>query len=140
MSLENKYRTLIEAARNLLTADFELRQEDGVLHIVGLAPNAEAKHKLWDVYSQLDPNYISREVRMKIRVHPDLNGCKARLIAEEEILNIHNGPGVASLTIGQVPNRSEVSIIGRTNTDWWLIRIHDIEGYCYVPHVEMLEA
>ena len=139
MILAHKYKTLIETARELLGVDFQLTEQNGQLVLHGLASSAEVKNKLWDIYSQIDPHFISKEIRMEIYVKPEVKACRARLLTDESRLNIHRGPGVASLIIGEIIPNTEVIVLGRTNADWWLIRKQEIEGYCYVRQLEIIE-
>lgn len=138
MALFDKYRALLNAAEDLTTDDLQFMEQDGVLIIRGVAPNAEVKNKLWDIYSQIDANFISREVLLDIDVLSTVKGCKARMIADEPVLNVHKGPGVELPTIGNVTKGEVVTVISRANVYWWLIRTDNIEGYCYAQHIELV--
>lgn len=138
MALFDKYKMLLDAAEDLITDDLQFMEQNGVLIIRGVAPNAEVKNKLWDIYSQIDPNFISGEVLLDIDVLSMIKGCKARLIVDEPTLNVHKGPGVELPTIGNVTKGEVVTVMSRANVYWWLIRTDNIEGYCYAENIELV--
>lgn len=45
---------------------YELEEGDGVLHINGTAPSAEAKAELWAEYERLDPDFQSGDLILNI--------------------------------------------------------------------------
>jgi nucleoid-associated protein YgaU len=65
MSLQEKYQSLLELANSNGTT-YELSEGDGVLHINGTAPSAEAKQALWDEYARIDPDYQSGDLVLNI--------------------------------------------------------------------------
>jgi|GEM_PF-569459 len=138
MSLLNKYKSLIDAAESLIIGEVQLMEQNSILIIRGAAPSAEVKDKLWDIYSQIDPNFISREVLLDIEVSATVKGCKAHMIIDEPTLNIHKGPGVESAIIDEVPRQDAVTILSRTNVYWWLVRTNNSEGYCYAQNIELV--
>ncbi|PRD47524.1 SH3 domain-containing protein [Sphingobacterium haloxyli] len=138
MTLFDKYKTLLDAAADAIIEGLQVIEQDRVLIIRCVAPNAEVKNKLWDIYSQIDPNFISGEVLLDVDVLSAVKGCKARFMADESILNIHKGPGVELPIIDRVRKGEVITLISRANVYWWLIRTDDTEGYCYAQHVELV--
>lgn len=65
MSLQEKYVSLLELANTNGTA-YDLAEGDGVLHINGTAPSAEAKAELWAEYERLDPDFQSSDLILNI--------------------------------------------------------------------------
>lgn len=65
MSLQEKYVSLLELANANGTA-YELAEGDGVLHINGTAPSAEAKAELWAEYERLDPDFQASDLILNI--------------------------------------------------------------------------
>ena len=72
MSLTNKYRELITAARAARISDLQVKEQNGVLHIEGIAPSEETKQKLRYLYERLDSDG-SGDVVMNITI-PKTNG------------------------------------------------------------------
>lgn len=63
--LQAKYQSLLELAQQNGTT-YELSEADGVLHVTGTAPSAEAKQAIWDKYAEIDPNYASADLVLNI--------------------------------------------------------------------------
>lgn len=66
MALMEKYQSLIDLANQLGISGLNTREENGVLHVEGVAGSADAKQQLWDEYGRLDPEYRSGEVVLNI--------------------------------------------------------------------------
>ena len=66
MSVQEKYQSLIDLAGQLGVSDLNLSEGEGVLHIDGTAPSADAKQKLWDEYGRIDPEYRAGDLIMNI--------------------------------------------------------------------------
>ena len=67
MSLQEKYQSLLELANQNGTT-YSLSEADGVLHIEGNAPSAEAKQQIWDEYNRIDPDFRSNDLVLNIGV------------------------------------------------------------------------
>ena len=72
MGLKDKYSELITAARAAKVSDLQVKEQDGVLHIQGIAPSEETKLKLTHLYERLDGDG-SGDVVMNITI-PQRNG------------------------------------------------------------------
>lgn len=64
--LMEKYQSLVDMANQLGVSGLDVREDDGVLKIDGVAGSAEAKQQLWDEYGRLDPDFRSGDVVMNI--------------------------------------------------------------------------
>lgn len=72
MALKDKYSELITAARAAKVYNLQVKEQDGVLHIEGIAPSEETKQKLTHLYERLDSDG-SGDVVMNITI-PQRNG------------------------------------------------------------------
>ena len=70
MSSQEKYQSLLELANQNGTT-YNLSEADGVLHIDGNAPSAEAKQQIWDEYNRIDPDFRSGDLVLNISVGAD---------------------------------------------------------------------
>ena len=68
MSLQDKYREVINLASDLGITNLQVREQDNVLYIDGTAKSAADKDKLWNAYEKIDPDYRSADVVMNIEV------------------------------------------------------------------------
>ena len=137
MSLQSKYKVLIDTANTSGIEGLQVAEMDGVLQIRGTAPNADVKNKLWDIYNQIDPNFLSGDVVMNVDVSTAVSGSQVRVITESSNLNIRKGPGTDQPIVGKAAKDEVITLISRANDQWWLVRTKDgEEGYCYAQYLE----
>jgi uncharacterized protein YgiM (DUF1202 family) len=137
MALTTKYQGLIDVANSSGIEDLQIAEQEGVLHIRGVAPSADVKNKLWDVYNQLDPNFLSGDVVMNVDVSTAVAGSQVRVITQNSNLNIRKGPGTDQPIVGKAAKDEIITLISRANDQWWLVRTQDgEEGYCYAQYLE----
>ncbi|WP_149913314.1 SH3 domain-containing protein [Sphingobacterium cavernae] len=137
MALTTKYQGLIDVANSSGIENLQIAEQEGVLHIRGTAPSADVKNKLWDVYNQLDPNYLSGDVVMNVDVSTAIAGSQVRVITQNSNLNIRKGPGTDQPIVGKAAKDEIITLISRANDQWWLVRTNDgEEGYCYAQYLE----
>lgn len=82
MSVQEKYQSLLELANQNGTT-YNLSEANGVLHIDGTAPSAEAKQQLWDEYNRLDPDYRSGDLILNINTGGEAAGAGANTYTVE---------------------------------------------------------
>ncbi len=137
MSLQSKYQVLIDTAKASGITDLAIAEQEGVLHIQGTVPNADVKNKLWDIYNQIDPNFLTGDVVMNVDVSTAVAGTQAKVITESSNLNIRKGPGTDQPIVGKAAKDEIITLISRANDQWWLVRTKDgEEGYCYAQYLE----
>ncbi len=137
MALLDKYKVLLDTANASGIDDLRYAEQDGVLQIRGTAPNADVKNKLWDIYNQIDPNFLSGDVVMNIDVSSAVAGSQVRVITQNSNLNIRKGPGTDQPIVGKAAKDEIITLMSRANDQWWLVRTKDgEEGYCYAQYLE----
>ena len=87
MALQDKYRELVTAAQSAGVSNLQVREQDRVLYIDGVAPSEEIKQKLWDIYGKIDPDYRSSDVVMNIKVEQGAGGTKEYVVASGDNLS-----------------------------------------------------
>jgi nucleoid-associated protein YgaU len=68
MSVKDKYKELTDLATNLGIANLQVREQDNVLYVDGVAKSAEDKEKLWSAYGKIDPDFRSADAVINITV------------------------------------------------------------------------
>ena len=135
MSLQDKYKTLIDTATASGVSNLQVREQDNVLYIDGSAPDGTTKDKLWDIYNQIDPDYRAGDLIMNVDVAAS-SGTKAKVTTESTNLNIRKGPGTDQPIVGKAAHNEIVTLISKTNDQWWLIKTDDgEEGYAYAQYL-----
>ncbi|MDX2045145.1 MAG: SH3 domain-containing protein [Chitinophagaceae bacterium] len=136
MALQDKYKALIDAAAASGVANLQVREVDNVLYIDGEAPSGTVKDQLWDTYNTIDPDYRSADVVMNINVSTMAAGARAKVTTEKSNLNIRKGPGTDQPIVGKAAHHEIVTLVSKTNDQWWLIRTDDgEEGYAYAQYL-----
>ena len=135
MSLQDKYKTLIDTAKQSGVTGLQVREQDNVLYIDGTAPSAGVKDKLWSVYNQVDPDYKTGDVVLNVNASVT-SGTKATVTTNSTNLNIRKGPGTDQEVIGKAAHGESVTILSAPNEQWSLIKTDkDEEGYVYTQYL-----
>lgn len=134
--LQDKYKELTNAASASGISNLQVREQDGVLYIDGEAPNGSVKDQLWEVYNRLDPNYLSGDVVMNVNVSTAAEGSQVKVITQKSNLNIRKGPGTDQPIVGKAAHHEIITLVSKTNEQWWLVRTKDgEEGYAYAEYL-----
>ena len=135
MSLQDKYKTLIDIAKQSGVSNLQVREQNNVLYIDGTAPSASVKDKLWTVYNQLDPDYKTGDVVLNVNA-TTASGSKAKVTTNTSNLNIRKGPGTDQEVIGKAAHGEVVTILSAPNNQWSLIKTDKgVEGYVYTQYL-----
>ena len=68
MALTEKYQSLIDTANQQGVSDLSVQEQDNVLYVSGTAPSEEAKQKVWDEYTRIDPDMRAGDLVLNITV------------------------------------------------------------------------
>jgi hypothetical protein len=136
MALQDKYKELTDAATSGGVSNLQVREQDGVLYIDGTAPNGTVKDQLWQIYDKLDPNYLSGDLVLDVKVAMDANVSKVKVVTETSNLNIRKGPGTDQPIVGKAAHGEVITLVNKSNDQWWLVRTEDgEEGYAYAQYL-----
>ncbi|MBK9328104.1 MAG: SH3 domain-containing protein [Sphingobacteriales bacterium] len=140
MSLQDKYKQLLDAAASSGVTGLLVREQDNVLYVDGTAPNGSVKDQLWAVYDSVDPNFTSGDLVLNVSVSVDAAVTKVKVITEHSNLNIRKGPGTDQPIVGKAAKGEIITLISQTNDQWWLVRTDDgEEGYSYTRYLEPIQ-
>jgi len=138
MALQDKYKLLIDTAKQSGVNGLQVREQNGVLYIDGHAPTAAVKDQLWNLYGQIDPNFKSGDVIMNVNTTVTA-GSQATVNTKESNLNIRRGPGTDQPIVGKAAKGEKVTVVNQTNDQWWLVRSKDgEEGYAHAQYLSPL--
>lgn len=136
MALQDKYKELIDTATAAGVSGLQTREQDSVLYIDGEAPSGAVKDQLWSIYGKLDPDFRSGDLVMNINVSAMAPGSKAKVTTDTTNLNIRKGPGTDQPIVGKAAHLEIVTLVSKTNEQWWLIRTDSgKEGYAYAQYL-----
>ena len=128
MILTEKYKELIDLANK---NNLAVNDNGKVLKIVGEVSTPDVKDKMWQVYEKIDPHFKSNDVLLNVKSKVT-EGGKVKVVTRESRLNIRQGPGTDQPIVGKAEKGSIITLISKTNDQWWLVKDNDgEEGYCY---------
>ncbi len=135
MTLKEKYQPIVDAAAQA-GASLLVAEQNGVLYIQGEVPSGEVKDKLWEVYGTIDPNFSAGDLVLDVNAVV-VEGGKVRVITKDSNLNIRQGPGTDQPIVGKAAKGEIITLISKSNDQWWLVRTNDGEqGYSYASYLE----
>lgn len=138
MALQDKYQELINAAKTSGVNNLQVREQDNVLYIDGEASTGEVKDSLWSIYNKIDPDFRSGDLIMDINVSAMAAGATATVTTDSSNLNVRKGPGTDQPIVGKAAHGSTVTLVSKTNDQWWLIRTENgEEGYAYAQYMSI---
>ena len=136
MELTEKYKQISDAANAAGISDLQVREQDGVLYIDGTAPSGAVKDQLWNTYDTIDPNFTSGDLILNISVSTGADVTKVKVTTDSSNLNIRKGPGTDQPIVGQAAHDEIITLISKTNNQWWLVRTeNNEEGYAYAQYL-----
>lgn len=136
MSLQDKYKTLIDSATQAGVTNLQVKEQDNVLYIDGTSPTGEIKDKLWSIYNQIDPNYKTGDLILNVNASA-ASGAKAEVVTDSGNLNIRKGPGTDQEIVGKAAHGESVTILSAPNEQWSLIKTDKgQEGYVYTQYLK----
>lgn len=136
MALTEKYKELVDLAR---INNVSVNDSGDVLKIEGVVPTASVKNTMWEIYQRIDPQFKSNDVVLNVKTAVTA-GDKVKVVTQESRLNIRKGPGTDQPIVGKAEKDDIITLISRTNDQWWLVRDNDgEEGYCYAQYLEPVQ-
>lgn len=140
MTLQDKYKSLTDAATAAGIGDLQVREQDGVLYVDGTAMSGTVKDQLWDIYGKTDPNFMAGDLVLNVKVAMDANVTQAKVITESSNLNVRRGPGTDQPIVGKAAHGEVITLVNRSNDQWWLVRTEEgEEGYAYARYLEPVQ-
>ncbi len=137
MSLQDKYKSVTDAAAAAGVTDLQVREQDGVLYVDGTAPSGEVKDQIWASYGAVDPNFSGGDMVMNIKTAQNAAVTQAKVVTDSSNLNIRKGPGTDQPIVGKAAKDEVITLVSRANDQWWQVRTKDgEEGYAYAQYLE----
>ncbi|MDI9604670.1 MAG: SH3 domain-containing protein [Bacteroidota bacterium] len=136
MTLAEKYRELIDLAK---AHQLNVDHSGKVLRVEGTVTSSDVKNQLWAIYQRIDPHFKSNDVILNVKTNVTEGGI-VKVVTMESRLNIRKGPGTDQPIVGKAEKGDIITLISKTNDQWWLVRDNDgEEGYCYSQYLEPVQ-
>jgi uncharacterized protein YgiM (DUF1202 family) len=135
MALQDKYAALIQSAKMNGVGNLSIAEQDGVLHIAGVASSTATYDALWAMYDHLDPGMASGDLMMNIDIKADA-GAQLQVTTDSSSLNIRATPSTDGELVGKAAHGEMVTLVEKTDDSWWRVRTADgEEGYAYAQYL-----
>lgn len=139
MALQDKYAELVNTAKSAGVNNLQVREQNNVLYVDGVAPSGAVKNQLWSIYEKLDPNFRANDLVMNITVANMQAGQQAKVTTASSNLNIRKGPGTDEPIVGKAAHGEIVTLVSKADDQWWQIKTKDgEEGYSYAQYLSPL--
>lgn len=136
MALLEKYKELVDLAKQ---HGATVSDEGKLLRITGTVSSGDMKDRFWEIYERIDPNFKSNDLVLNVNVKAT-EGGKVKVVTQESNLNIRKGPGTDQPIVGKAAKGAIITLISKSNDQWWLVRDNDgEEGYCYAQYLEPIQ-
>lgn len=138
MALQDKYAELTQTATTLGVANLAVAEQDGVLHVSGVANTTADYDTLWALYNKIDPNMASGDLMMNIDIKADA-GAQLKVTTDSTNLNIRSTPTTDGAIVGKAAHNEVVTLVEKTDDSWWKIKTaNGEEGYAYAQYLSPL--
>lgn len=135
--LEQKYLSVLEAAKSAGISNLATDEKDGKLYVQGTATSEAQKEKVWDALGVIDPSFSASDINLNIQLDKMETGKTLFVETEETALNIRQEPSTDAKIIGKAPKGDRVTLVEHTSDDWYKIRTSEgVEGYCYARYLK----
>lgn len=139
MALQDKYAELVSTAKSAGVSNLQVREQNNVLYVDGVAPNGTVKNQLWSIYEKLDPGFRANDLVMNITVANMQPGQQAKVTTASSNLNIRKGPGTDQPIVGKAAHGETVTLVSKSDAQWWQIKTKDgEEGYAFAQYLSPL--
>ena len=139
MAVQDKYAELINTAKSAGVGNLQVREQDNILYVDGVAPNGAVKNQLWSIYERLDPDFRGNDIVMNLSVANMQAGQQAKVTTARSNLNIRKSPGTDAPVVGKAAHGEIVTLVSKANEQWWQVKTKDgEEGYSYAQYLSPL--
>lgn len=87
MSVQEKYQSLVDLAKNQGVTDLKVNEQEGTLYVTGTAPTAEAKDAIWDAYEAVDPEMRAGDLVLDITLPEGVTEPKTYVVKPGDSLS-----------------------------------------------------
>ncbi|QOR74440.1 SH3 domain-containing protein [Cruoricaptor ignavus] len=136
-ALQDKYASVISAAKTAGITGLQVQEQDGILYVSGNAANSTAKDSVWNALGAIDPTYTANDINLDVQVSGLASGTNLTVATEESNLNIRREPSTEADVVAKAAKGSLVTLVEQTSDDWWRVKTSNgEEGYAYARYLK----
>lgn len=136
-ALQDKYISVISAAKSAGVSNLQVAEKDGILYISGNTTTTAAKDAVWNALGAIDSTYSASDINVDVQVAGLAAGASLTVATESTSLNMRQQPSTDAAVVGKAEKGSTVTLIEQSSDDWWKVRNSDgEEGYAYARYLQ----
>lgn len=136
-TLQDKYSSVISAAKSAGISNLQVQEQNGILYVKGNASNTAAKDAVWNALGTIDSTYSASDINIDVQVAGLAAGANLTIATEESNLNIRQEPSTNAAIVGKAAKGEQVTLVEQSSEDWWKIRTtNGEEGYAYARYLQ----
>ncbi|KEY18620.1 SH3 domain-containing protein [Kaistella antarctica] len=136
-TLQDKYASVISAAKSAGVSDLKVSEQDGILYVSGNTSSSAAKDAVWNALGALDSTYSASDINVDVQVAGLSAGASLMVATESSNLNLRQEPSTDATVVGKAAKGASVTLVEQTSDDWWKVRNSEgEEGYAYARYLK----
>lgn len=136
-TLQDKYSSVISAAKAAGVANLQVQEQDGILYIAGSVSNTAAKDQVWNALGAIDSSYTASDINIDVKIEGLAPGANLTVATEQTNLNIRQEPSTEGAVVGKAAKGELVTLVEQSSDDWWKIRTSaGVEGFAYARYLQ----
>ncbi|MDQ0477016.1 MULTISPECIES: SH3 domain-containing protein [Chryseobacterium] len=136
-ALQDKYASVISAAKSAGVSNLQVAEKDGILYISGNTTTTAAKDAVWNALGAIDSTYSASDINVDVQVAGLAAGASLTVATESTSLNMRQQPSTDAAVVGKAAKGATVTLIEQSSDDWWKVRNSDgEEGYAYARYLQ----
>ena len=136
-TLQDKYASVISAAKSAGVSDLKVSEQDGILYVSGNTSSSAAKDAVWNALGAIDSTYSASDINVDVQVAGLSAGASLMVATESSNLNLRQEPSTDGTVVGKAAKGASVTLVEQTSDDWWKVRNSDgEEGYAYARYLK----
>ena len=136
-TLQDKYASVIDAAKSAGVSNLQVSEKDGILYVAGNATNTATKDAVWNALGKVDSTYSASDINVDVQVAGLAAGATLKVATESSNLNIRQEPSTEAAVVGKAAKGDSVTLVEQTSDDWWKVKnAAGDEGYAYARYLQ----
>lgn len=136
-TLQDKYASVISAAKSAGISNLQVSEQDGILYVSGSTSSTSAKESVWNALGAIDSTYSASDINVDVQVAGLAAGASLMVTTESSNLNLRQDPSTDAAVVGKAEKGASVTLVEQTSDEWWKVKNSEgQEGYAYARYLK----
>ena len=136
-TLQDKYASVISAAKSAGISNLQVSEQDGILYVSGSTSSTSAKESVWNAIGAIDSTYSASDINVDVQVAGLAAGASLMVTTESSNLNLRQDPSTDAAVVGKAEKGASVTLVEQTSDEWWKVKNSEgQEGYAYARYLK----